>query len=372
MKCWKNPKTRNVLPMTLKVLISAPYMQPVVERFRPFFEANGIDIVVPPVNERLEEDGLLRWAADVEGVICGDDRFTASVLEAAPKLKVIAKWGTGIDSIDRKTCAVLDIAVRNTPNAFSEPVADSVLGYMLCFARRLPWMNDAMRQGCWEKIPGRALREGTLGVLGVGNVGKAVVRRATAFGMTVLGHDIRDIREIDPAFVAATGIEMVSKEDLLRRADFVSVNCDLNPTSYHLLDDAAFALMRPSAVLINTARGPIVDEAALVRALESHRIAGAALDVFEVEPLPAESPLRRMDQVMMAPHNANSSPEAWEHVHRNTINNLIKVFQQAFPDRTFHLLPPDSRPAPFGDKPARESRPTRTPHRTQAAGHDRA
>ena len=166
--------------MTIKVLISAPYMQPVVEQFRPFFEANGIDIVVPPVNERLEEDELLRWTAEVDGVICGDDRFTARVLKAASMLKVIAKWGTGIDSIDQATCAALGIAVRNTPNAFSEPVADSVLGYMLCFARRLPWMNDAMRQGCWEKIPGRALRECTLGVIGVGNVGKAVVRRAVA------------------------------------------------------------------------------------------------------------------------------------------------------------------------------------------------
>ncbi len=354
--------------MTIKVLISAPYMQPVVEQFRPFFEANGIDIVVPPVNERLEEDELLRWTADVDGVICGDDRFTARVLKAASMLKVIAKWGTGIDSIDQATCAALGIAVRNTPNAFSEPVADSVLGYMLCFARRLPWMNDAMRQGCWEKIPGRALRECTLGVIGVGNVGKAVVRRAVAFGMTVLGNDIR---EIDLAFVATTGIEMVAKDDLLRRADFVSVNCDLNPTSHPLLSDTDFALMRPSAVLINTARGPIVDEAALVRALRTHRLAGAALDVFEVEPLPAESPLRRMAQVMIAPHNANSSPEAWEQVHRNTINNLIKVFQMAFPDRTFRLLSPDGQPAPFGDKPARAARKAKALHRTQTARHNR-
>lgn len=351
--------------MSINVLISAPYMQPVLERFRPFLEANGITVVAPPVDERLEEDALLRYIGDIDGAICGDDRFTARVLQAAPKLKVIAKWGTGIDSIDQEACAALGIAVRNTPDAFSEPVADSVLGYMLCFARRLPAMNTAMHQGAWMKIPGRALRECTLGVIGVGDVGKAVVRRAAAFGMTVLGHDIR---AIDPAFCATTGITMVAKDELLRRADFVTLHCDLNPTSHHLMSDAAFAQMRPSAILLNTARGPIVDEAALVRALQTGRLAGAALDVFEVEPLPADSPLRHMEQVMMAPHNANSSPAAWEHVHRNTINNLLTVFQEAFPDKTFRLLGPDAQPDPFGDKPAAAPRTAPAAQRAPIAG----
>ena len=122
-----------------RVLISAPYMQPEIQRFRSFFESNDIEVVVPPVNERLEEDDLLQWALDVDGTICGDDRYSAEVLvKAAPRLKVISKWGTGIDSIDKKTCAELGIAVCNTPNAFSEPVADTVFGYMLCFARQLP------------------------------------------------------------------------------------------------------------------------------------------------------------------------------------------------------------------------------------------
>lgn len=279
-----------------------------------------MDLVVPTVHERLEEADLLPLIHDIDGVICGDDRFTERVLRAAPRLRVISKWGTGIDSIDREACARLGIAVCNTPNAFSEPVADSVLGYLLCFARQLPWMTDAMRQGVWEKIPGRALRECTLGVIGVGDVGKAVVRRAVAFGMPVLGCDIEPV---DPAFVAATGIEMTDREDLLRRSDFVSLNTDLNPTSRHLMDAEAFALMKPTAVLINTSRGPVVDEEALVAALQEGRLGGAALDVFEHEPLPATSPLRQMDRVMLAPHNANSSPAAWEHVHHNTIDNLF-------------------------------------------------
>jgi D-3-phosphoglycerate dehydrogenase len=308
-----------------RVMISAPYMLPVIDRFRPLFTERDIELLVPLVNERLEEADLLPIIAAIDGVICGDDRFTEQVLQAASRLKVIAKWGTGIDSIDQAACKRLGIAVRNTPNAFSEPVADSVLGYMLCFARNLLTMDRQMKGGIWDKIPGRALRECTLGVIGVGDVGKAVIRRAVAFGMRVVGND----PVVPPAdFVAATQITMLDKADLLRQADFVSLNCDLNPTSYHLLSSADFALMQPTAVVINTARGPVIDEAALVAALQQGQIAGAGLDVFEDEPLPPDSPLRQLDNVLLAPHNANSSPEAWEHVHQNTIRQLLAVLEQ--------------------------------------------
>jgi D-3-phosphoglycerate dehydrogenase len=327
--------------MAIKILISAPYMLPVIARFRPFLEAQGIEVIVPPVRERLEEQELLACIAGVHGVICGDDRFTARVLEAATELRVIAKWGTGIDSIDQAKCRELRIAVRNTPNAFSEPVADSVLGYMLCFARRLPWMNEAMHAGSWDKIPGRALGECTLGVIGVGDVGKAVVRRAVAFGMTVLGNDIATV---DPGFVSGSGIRLVSRDELLREADFVSLNCDLNATSHHLIDAPALALMKSTAVVINTARGPIVDERALEKALAGGTLGGAALDTFEDEPLPADSPLRGMKNVILAPHNANSSPRAWEAVHRSTLNNLLRELAAAFPERRFNGLGPESGP----------------------------
>ena len=312
--------------MHWKILISAPYMQPVVDRFSSVFEDNNIHVLVPPVNELLEEDDLIQWIHDIDGVICGDDRFTERVLRSAPRLKVMSKWGTGVDSIDLEACNQLGIAVRNTPNAFSEPVADSVIGYMLCFARNLPWMDRKMHEGVWHKIPGRALRECSLGVIGVGNVGKTIVRRAIGFGMQVMGNDLV---EMPDDFLEETNIEMLSKEELLHTADFVSLNCDLNPTSYHLMDDHAFSLMKPTAVIINTARGPIIDEQALVRALQVKQIAGAALDVFEIEPLPIDSPLHTMQNVMLAPHNASSSPEAWERVHHNTIENLIDELQRA-------------------------------------------
>ena len=312
--------------MKWKVLVSAPYMQPVIDRFQQQFSDNGIELVIPPVEERMEEQQLLDFISDIDGAICGDDRFTKKVLQAAPRLKVISKWGTGIDSIDSEACSQFGIKVCNTPNAFSVPVADSVIGYMLCFARKLPWMDRQMKGGEWEKIPGKSLSECTLGVIGVGDVGKTVVRRAMGFGMRILGNDIV---EMPAEFLSETAIEMVSKETLLEQADFVSLNCNLNPTSYHLMQYEQFCMMQPSAVVINTARGPIIKEPDLVRALKEAKIGGAVMDVFEDEPLPADSPLKEMDNVMLAPHNANSSPAAWEAVHHSTINNLIAALQES-------------------------------------------
>lgn len=307
--------------MAYKVMISAPYMQPVIERFRHIFDEHGIELLIPVVHERLEEDELLPIIGDIDGVIAGDDRFTPKVIENAPKLKVLSKWGTGIDSFDKEACQKAGVVITNTPNAFSEPVADSVLGYILSFARRLPWMDRQMKAGIWDKIPGRALRECTLGVIGVGDVGKAVIKRASAFGMTIIASD-----PIVPSddFLKKYAVTMLSQEELLQQSDYVSTNCDLNSTSHHIMNESAFKLMKNDAVLINTARGPLIDEKALAIALQSGEIAGVAMDVFEDEPLPEDSPLRKMDNVMLAPHNSNSSPEAWEHVHHNTIRNLLR------------------------------------------------
>ncbi len=310
------------------VLFTAPYMIPFVDRFKPVFDKYNIELIVPDVRERMEEEDLMKYAGQFDGAICGDDRFNARVIEAcAPRLKVISKWGTGIDSLDASACARHGVKIGRTPNAFTTPVADTVLGYMLAFARRQPWMDAEMKRGQWEKIPGRSLSECTLGVIGVGNIGKAVTRRARAFGMKVYGNDIVDI---DHVFITETGIEMTTLQFLLSNSDFVSINCDLNPSSHHLMNADTFALMKPTAVLINTARGPIVEETALVEALQAKRLAGAALDVFEVEPLPLDSPLMKMGNVLLAPHNSNSSPAAWERVHWNTIKNLVEGLGMKF------------------------------------------
>jgi D-3-phosphoglycerate dehydrogenase len=190
-------------------------------------------------------------------------------------------------------------------------------------------MDSAMKNGVWDKIPGHSLSECTLGVVGVGNVGKAVIRRARGFGMRLLGNDICPI---EPDFILEHSLKMVSLDQLLNESDFVSINCDLNTSSRHLMNENTFNKMQAHAILINTARGPIVKENALVDALVNKQIGGAALDVFEFEPLPNSSPLLIMDNVMLAPHNSNSSPQAWERVHKNTIRNLLFGLKIDFSD----------------------------------------
>ncbi|MQC26208.1 MAG: dihydrofolate reductase [Chloroflexi bacterium] len=307
--------------MNKAVLLSAPYMLPSVERFRPIFAKHDIELILPEVNERMEAEALMAYAGQFDGAICGDDRFTAEVLAAcAPRLKVISKWGTGIDSIDQTAAKELGIAVRYTPGAFTEAVADSVMAYVLAFARQTPWLDDKLKSGEWEKLPGRSLAESTLGVVGVGAIGKAVLRRARSFGARLLG---TDIVEIGQDFIDEVGVEMLELEALLGQADFVSLNCDLNPRSRHILNAETIGMLKPGAVVVNTARGSLIDEAALVAGLRSGQVGGAGLDVFEAEPLPKDSPLLEMDNVLLAPHNANASPAAWERVHWTTIRNLL-------------------------------------------------
>jgi D-3-phosphoglycerate dehydrogenase len=310
--------------MRWRVLISAPYLIPVLDEFRLRLEAEGVEIVCAHVQEQLSEEELLPIIGTIDGVICGDDQFTERVLREASRLKVISKWGTGIDSIDIHAAAKLGIQVCNTPNAFTDPVADTVLGYILCFARRLPWMDQDIRRGLWAKPDAVSLRECTLGVVGVGNIGRAVVSRARAFGMMVLG---TDPAPVSASFVEETGLRLVRLHELLEESDFVSLHCDLNPTSFHLIGRAELAAMRPTAYLINTSRGPVMDELALIKALSEHRIAGVALDVFEVEPLPSDSPLRAADNCLLAPHNANSSLAARSRVHEAAIANLLRAFR---------------------------------------------
>src|SRR5215204_6656487 len=207
--------------MKYQILFTAPYMIPFVERFKPVFGKYDIELIIPDVQERMEETDLLKYAGQFDGTICGDDRYTAHVLEAcSPRLKIISKWGTGIDSIDAEACSQHSIKIGRTLNAFTTPVADSVLAYMLAFARCQPWMDREMKSGKWEKIPGKSLSECTLGVIGIGNIGKAVTRRARAFGMKVYGNDIVDA---DHVFISETSIEMTSLENLLKNSDYVSI-----------------------------------------------------------------------------------------------------------------------------------------------------
>ncbi len=312
--------------MSLQIMVSAPYMLPFPENYRRRLENEDIKVVTIPVGERLSEEELVKIIEKFDGAICGDDQFTERVFRHAARLKVISKWGTGIDSIDVRAAEKFGVKICNTLNAFTDAVADTTLGYILGFARRLYQMDADIRRGSWTKPSAIALKECAVGIVGVGNIGKAVARRARAFGMRIFGND-----SVFPpdSFIHETGMTMVDLPELLEKSDFVTLHCDLNPTSFHLIGAAEFGKMKSSAYLINTSRGQIIDENALADALANKLIAGAALDVFEVEPLPPESPLRKFENCLLAPHNSNNSPSAREFVHESTVKNLLRGLREA-------------------------------------------
>jgi len=296
-------------------------MQQEIEDLKPIFEANNLLIDLPAVKERLEEKELLKIIDKYDGMICGDDRITKKVINKARNLKVIVKWGTGIDSIDKKYAEKNNIPVFNTLEAFTKPVADTVMGFILAFARNLREQDDLVKNGKWQKIKGFSLSEKTLGIIGVGSTGQAVAKRAQSFGMKILGNDIKKISD---NVTKKYNIKMVSKEKLLSEADIISLHCDLNKTSYYLISGKEFEIMKNKAIIINTARGPIISELDLIKALKNKKIAGAGLDVYENEPLSKNNPLRGFENVILSCHNSNSSPSCWQKVHENSIKMLFE------------------------------------------------
>ena len=306
----------------LNVLVTALPILPFINNYQSIFTEHGIHVTTPDfeIKESISEDKLSRILVDMDGILCGDDKLTKRVLEQAKHLKVISKWGSGIDSIDSKAAAQLGIKVFRVKDIFSSPVADTVLAYLLLFSRKIVQKDQSIRAGHWYKTKSLSLGEQSLGVIGVGHIGQGVIRRAASFGMTLYGCDVKPISK---TFLQQTGLKVVPLEKLLSKSNFISLNCDLNKTTYHIISEATLKLMQPSAYIINTARGALIDESALIRALQEHRIAGAALDVFEQEPLPLDSPLRKLENVCLSPHNSNASPTTFKKVDEVSIHNLL-------------------------------------------------
>lgn len=307
--------------MTVRALITCPQLLRKIDEHRRAFEERGIALVLPDVVQQLTEDELIALLPDISGIIVGDDPLTARVLSFATELRVISKWGVGIDNIDVAAAGELGIAVENTPGVFGDEVADVVLGYLVLMARQLHRIDAAVRSGSWLKPEGVSLRGRTLGVVGLGDIGMAVVRRGLALQMRVLGVEVD--RERARA-AEQVGVEVVPLEELLRRSDAVSLNCPLTPDNRHMIDVAAIGSMPRGAWIINTSRGALVDEAALVDALRDGQIGAAALDVFEIEPLPPDSPLRDMENVILGAHNSSNTAEAVRRTSALAIANLLE------------------------------------------------
>ena len=288
-----------------------------------YLRAHGAETVYRPWHGGRTEDELIDLLKGIDGAIVSTDPFTARVIQAADRLKVISRTGVGYDAVDVPAATKRGIIVTTTPGVNRHAVADWALALILCCARKVPENLAEVRRGAWARHEGTDLAEKTLGVMGLGTIGKEVAKRGKAFGMRLLAFDLVQ----DPKFAEGQGIAYVPLEDLLRQSDFVSIHCFLNEATRHLVNAERLALMKPTAFLINTARGGIVDTEALCHALQAKRIAGAGLDVFEGEPLRADSPLRALENVYLTPHCAGSTTDARERSGTTAADNLIRALR---------------------------------------------
>jgi D-3-phosphoglycerate dehydrogenase len=308
-----------------KALLTCLHLQRHFEKLRPQYEALGVTPVLPKIDgQQLDADGMRRSIVGVDAVIAGDDVIDASVLEAgkAAGLKAVIKWGIGTDSIDKPKAAALGIPVYNTPGVFSEEVADLALSLLLNLTRQTHRMHKSVSEGGWLKLEGRTLAGMTAGVIGLGSIGLGIARRMAAFGTSVIGYDVMTI---DKAKLASVPVTQVPLDELFAKSDVILIACNLTPENRHLINAAALASMKHGVFIVNVSRGPLIDEAALAAALASGKVGGAGLDVFEVEPLPAASPLRAFENCVFATHSGSNTREAVARINQATTDILFHV-----------------------------------------------
>lgn len=306
--------------MRWNVLITCKQLQQTIDSYRSLFSERRINIELPQVVQKLNESELLKIIDRFDGVIAGDDEFTASVIEKGKRLTVISKWGVGVDAIDIEAANRLGIRVSNTPNVFGDEVADVVMGYIILLARQLHKLDHSVRKGNWDKIQGISLSGKTLGVIGLGSIGRALLLRAKAAGMNVVGYD-ESANQLSIA--REKGLQPVSLKELFEISDFLSLNCNLTSVNRHMLGQHEFTIMKKGVFIINTARGALIDEIALALAIKEGKVAGAALDVFEEEPLSSDSPLREFDSCIFGTHNSSNTYEAVMRTNELAICNLL-------------------------------------------------
>jgi len=270
-----------------------------------------------------EEDGMIAALRAADAAIIVSSPFTRAVMSACEGLKVVVRTGVGYDVIDVPAATELGVIVVNIPDLWIREVANHALALLLAFNRRIIALDHQVHAGGW-RMPAAftgSLHGETVGIVGLGNIGSAFARRVAGLEMTVIACD----PYVDDAHFATLGVERVTLEQLAERADYVSVHTLLNAETHHLIGEKFFSRMKPTAILINTSRGPVVDEAALTRALDEKRLAGAALDVWEKEPVAADNPLLKMDNVIATPHAAYFSSPAVAQVPRRCGEEIARV-----------------------------------------------
>ncbi|WP_244330593.1 phosphoglycerate dehydrogenase [Streptomyces subrutilus] len=313
--------------------MTTPYLEPGGEVDRMLREAGLEPVFARRADREAAGTTLARCVTDVAAAVAGTDPFSAEVIAAAPRLRILSRCGVGYDNIDLAAATRHGVAVTITPGTNRVSVAEHVLALMLNCARRIPQNLTAVRGGGWTQESGRELHGATLGVVGLGSIGKTVARAALALGMRVVAHD----PWLDEDFLKETGVQARPLAGVLAEADFLTLHISLDETTRHLIDAAALRRMKPDAYLINTARGGVVDEDALADAVEEGRLAGAALDVTEHEPLPDDSRLRALDSVLVTAHIGAATVEARARSGAMAARHVIDLLAGRTPE---HLVNP--------------------------------
>lgn len=290
-----------------KVLVTCPPMLGMLDEFiKPAIEL-GIELVPANTTQVLSEEELIELLPSFDGWIIGDDPATKRVFEAGVKgkLKAAVKWGIGIDNVDFSACKELAIPITNTPNMFGGEVADVGMSLLLALARQTHYIDREIRNNnSWPKPAGMSVSGKHIGVVGFGDIGENLVKRLGGFDV--------DVTVFDPGVEGDKGYKHVTRKsypDGVGQLDFIIFTCSLNKHNYHMLDANVINMLKRGVMVVNVARGPLIDEVALIKALQSGHIAAAGLDVFEVEPLPKDSPLRDMPQCIFGSHNGSNTKE---------------------------------------------------------------
>ncbi|MHB1654263.1 MAG: phosphoglycerate dehydrogenase [Desulfitobacteriaceae bacterium] len=303
-----------------KVFVSALSFSKLDPGPMQLLESKGHTVQVNDLGRPLTEEEMQEKIADAEALILGVDKVTAKVIESATKLKVIAKHGVGLDNVDVKAATRQGIAVTNALGSNSESVADLTFGLMLAVARKIPQADRGIRQQSWPRLKGPEVWQKTLGIIGLGRIGRGVALRAKGFHMNIMAFD----PFADQEFANKEGVLLTDLETLLKESDFVTLNAPLTESTQNLLSRERLELMKKGCYLINTARGELIDEEALLQALQEGWIAGAALDAFLQEPL-GNSPFMALDNVVLTPHLGAYSYEAGTNMSRMAAEAVCEI-----------------------------------------------
>jgi len=312
---------------TPRILLTTTSFQDTPGEHHAALAATGWEVVT--ARGPLSEEATLAALADADATICGDDMLTRRVLDAtAPRLKVVSKYGIGVDKIDVARCTELGIPVLFTPGVNHTTVAEHAFLLLLSLEKHLLFHADSTRAGGWKRQTGRELLGKTIGIVGLGRIGKEVAIRARAFGMPVVAHDVF----WDDDFARDHGVARAATlAELLAAADYVSLHTNLTPETRHLVNAASIATMKPGAIVINCARGEIVDTAAVVDALRSGRLRGYGTDVLDEEPPPADHPLLRLPNCVVTPHVGSRTLESVQRQAMAAVTNLVRALRGEAP-----------------------------------------